>query len=61
MEEDTVGALAKGAVAVDEDPASAHRTRAHVGDGRRGGAGLALEEGLEDGSMDVEADMDHAR
>lgn len=58
---DTVGALVKGVAAVDEDPASAHRTRAHVGDGRRDGAGPVLEEALEDESMDVEADMDHAR
>lgn len=61
MREDMVGALAKGAAAVDEDPASAHRTRVHVGDDRRDGAGPALEEALQDGSMDVEADMDHAR
>ncbi len=51
----------KGEAAVDEDPAWAHRTRVHVDDDRRDGAGPALEEDPQDASMDVEADMEHAR
>ena len=44
----------KGEAVVDDDPASAHRTRAHVGDGLRDGDGPALEEEApEDGNTDA--------
>ena len=56
-----VDALAREEAAVDEGPASADRTRAHVGDDRRGGAEPVVEEALEGGNMGVEVDTEHAR
>ena len=56
-----MGALGKGEVVVDDDPASAHRTQVHVGGGRRDGDGPVLGGAPEDENMDSAVDTERAR